>query len=148
MNRELSHPTGLGYLVVHATTARGAIPLEGARVHIKQGNDNLDEANGDVLYSAVTGRDGNTEKIPLYAPPRADSQSPQAAGSYQRPYGSYHVDVYLEGYYNQSYFDVPVFDGITSVQNSDMIPLPENGRPDGAAPDDQRFFESAAPNLT
>ena len=135
-------PMGEGGLVVRVTTARGAIPLEGAQVnvrnYIKEG-----EGRGDVLYSLVTGRDGKTEIVRLPTVARSASLSPGNG----TPFLSYNVEVFLEGYYSQRYINVPIFDGIIAVQPADMIPLPENGRTDSQAPDGERFFESSAPQL-
>ncbi len=145
MNTEKqTEPSGLGYLVIHATTARGAIPLEGVQVDIY---DLLPEPNtrrGDLVRSTVTGRDGNTERIALPTMPRNDSLSP-SNGS--KPYTSYFVDVQSEGYYVEQFVNVPIFDGITAIQPANLTPLPENGRTDSRTPDAKRFYESEAPDL-
>ena len=39
------------------------------------------------------------------------------------------------------------FDGITSIQSVDLIPLPENGREEGLTPSDTQFFEGENPDL-
>ena len=136
---------GKGFLIVHVTTARGAIPLEGAQVNIRNSLPQSDNTRGDVLYSITTNRDGNTEKITLPAPPRADSLSPTQNDL--PPFATYHIDVYQEGFFGQTYLNIPIFDGITAIQPADMIPLPENGRTDSRTPDGEQFFESTAPNL-
>ncbi len=135
--------TGTGYLVVHVTTARGAIPLEGAQVQVRNDLPKGTPEAGDVIVSLITNRDGNTEPIPLPAPPKSQSLAPSAAP----PYTSYSTDVYLEGYLAQSNFNIPIFDGITAIQPADLIPLPENRRTDSRTPDSERFFESSAPEL-
>ena len=133
--------TGSGALIVHVTTARGSIPLEGATVNVR--NYRADAARGDVIASLVSGRDGNTPPVRLETVPRAASLSPDNG----TPFISYNVEVHQEGYYDQSYINVPIFDGIVAIQPADMIPLPENGRTDSRTPDGQRFFESTAPDL-
>ena len=135
--------TGMGYLIVHVTTARGAIPLEGAQVDIRSYPPDGTEGQGDVIASLVTQRDGNTLPYPLPAPPRADSMRP---GS-EKPYSSFFIEVHEDGYYSQTYSNVPIFDGIVAIQPADLIPLPENERTDSRTPDGERFFESAAPDL-
>jgi len=138
--------SGIGYLVIRATTARGSIPLEGATVQIRSFPEDPLQEPRDLLYSTVTGRDGKTVPMELSAPPRAASQQPGNGGA--EPYASYLAEVRLEGYYTQSYSGIPIFDGITAIQSVDMIPLPENGKPDGFSPDEERFFDSSsAPNL-
>lgn len=136
---------GEGYLVIHVATARGAIPLEGARVSVRNYDKELGVPRGDVIASVISGRDGNTPILPLEAPPRSASQAPSTGGS--PPYSSYFVEVRLEGYFHQSYAGLVIFDGITSIQPVDMIPLPENGKTDSFTPDGERFLESENPDL-
>ena len=135
--------SGRGYLIVHVTTARGAIPLEGALVHVRNYDEEFSEGRGDVIFTTTTNRDGNTLPIPLAAPPRENSLT---SGN-SDPYAPYLVEVFLEGYSAQSFFRVPIFDGITAIQPADLIPLQENGQTDSRAPDSERFFESSAPDL-
>ncbi|MBQ7335442.1 MAG: carboxypeptidase regulatory-like domain-containing protein [Clostridia bacterium] len=134
---------GTGNLIVHVTTARGSIPLEGAQVSVFDYKPEFEEPRGDVIRSAVTDRDGNTEIIPLPAPPRSDSMHPGVAN----PFAIYNLEVRLEGYGDQSYIALPIFEGITAVQPVDLIPLPENGRSESRRPTEERFFESTGPNL-
>ena len=137
--------TGEGALIVHVTTARGAIPLEGAQVLVRAYGDDGKEGRGDVIASVTSGRDGNTPRISLSAPARVDSLNPSANGI--PPFASYIVEVFLEGYLAQNYINVPIFDGITAIQPADMIPLSENQNTDSRTPDAERFFESTAPEL-
>jgi len=134
---------GNGYLIVHVTTARGAIPLEGALVTVRDYKPEFTEPRGDVLYSLVSGRDGNTERISLSAPAMGDSLTP----GNEHPFAIYNLEVQLEGYRGQSYFALPIFEGITAIQPVDLIPLSENGRLEAVRPTDDRFYETAPPNL-
>ena len=144
-NRSATMPeeSGRGHLIIHVTTARGAIPLEGAQVRIRSYPPNGTPKGGNVIASLVSGRDGNTARIPLSAPPKSLSQS--AGGPI--PYASYIAEISLEGFYDQSYTGIPIFDGITAIQPADLIPLPENAQTDSYTPDGMRFFESEAPRL-
>ena len=135
-------PMGEGGLVVRVTTARGAIPLEGAQVSIRNYTKE-GEGRGDVLYALVSGNDGKTDLVRLPTVARSQSLSPGNGV----PFLTYNIEVFLEGYYSQRYINVPIFDGIIAVQPADMIPLPENGRTDSQTPDGERFFESTAPEL-
>ena len=135
--------TGEGRLLVHVSTARGAIPLEGALVHIRNAAAEGTDGRGDVIATLTSNRDGNTASLPLPAPPRQNSMQPNNG----IPYAPYHIDVYLEGYFTQNYIHVPIFDGITAIQPVDMIPLSENGRTDSRTPDSERFLESTGPQL-
>ncbi len=136
---------GLGYMIVRVTTARGAIPLEGAVVTVSDynGKDDSEAAGsaserGNVIAAYITNKSGLTERFALPAPPRALSMSPGNGKSYL----TYNVKVDKKGYYQQNYINAPIFEGITSIQNADMIPLPDNGQTDRATLDGSIFFES------
>ena len=134
-----------GYLIIRVATARGAIPLEGAEVTVFTYSPDTDVPRGGLIAARITDRSGSTSPIALPAPPRQSSLSPQNGKT--PPYYGYTVDVRLDGYTAQQYINVPIFEGITAIQEADLIPLPENERPDGRTPDGERFFESSAPDL-
>ena len=134
---------GEGYLIVHVTTARGAIPLEGAQVTVRDASEDFRENRGDAIAVLISGRDGNTERIALPAPPAKDSLSPGASA----PFETYNLEVHLEGYRGQIYYALPIFTGITAIQPVDMIPLPENGNAAAFDPRENRFYESTPPIL-
>ena len=119
----ISTPIDTGYLVVKVSTARGAIPLEGAAVTIRG-----EAENTGVLYSLTSNADGATERVSLPAPSRLSSESPGNA----KPYATYSIDVFKEGYLPLSFQGVPVFSSILSVQPAVMIPSPDGTR-------DERF---------
>ncbi|MBE6634391.1 MAG: hypothetical protein E7620_08650 [Ruminococcaceae bacterium] len=135
-----------GYLVVQASTAGGAIPLEGAKVTVRRYESEAassPEILGDAVASLTTGRDGRTPQIPLTAPPRANGNTPNGGP----PYALYQVEVTLEGYYDQTYVGVPVFAGITAVQPAVLIPLSERGTVNTPRPEDRRYFETPSNQL-
>ena len=134
---------GTGYLIVHATTARGAIPLEGVQILIRGYEPEFEEPRGDVIATLVTDRDGNTERIALPAPPKSDSMSPGTPS----PFAIYNLEARLEGYRGETFVALPIFDGITAVQPVDMVPLLENGTSDSQRPESDRFYETEAPSL-
>lgn len=136
-------PSGYGYLIVHATTARGAIPLEGVQIIVRSYEPEFAVNRGEVLRTMTTGRDGNTDRISLPAPPAVESQ---VSGNRQ-PFAIYNLEARLEGYRGQNYFALPIFEGITAVQPVDMIPLSENGKNEILRPSNDRFYESKAPEL-
>ena len=119
--------TGTGYLVVRATTASEALPLAGAVVSVYGDIDGF----SSLIARLQTGKDGLTPKIALLAPPRALSESP---GNKDRAYATYNVSVRMDGFSPLALRSVPIFDGITSVQPADLIPLAANGYPDGFQP--------------
>ena len=144
-NSYVPQQMGQGYLILHATTARGAIPLEGAQVDVFNQLPDLTDGRGNLLISVSTGRDGNTPLIPLPAPARSNSLTPNGTGV--PPFSTYLIDIRQEGYFAQQYINVPIFDGITAIQPADLIPLTENERTDSRSPDGEHFFESSAPDL-
>ena len=109
----------MGYLTVRVSTAGGAIPLSGAAVNIRGG----DVQSSSVIYALVTDRDGLTPTVPLAAPPRYASQTPQHTSP---AYAVYNVDVYAEGYIPAFFNNVPIFSGINSVQPAILLPYLEN----------------------
>lgn len=131
-------PDGMGYLTVRVTTARGAIPLEGARVDIRSLGDEAQTdpaVRGDIVASLVSGRDGRTPRTPLPAPPAAISERPSG----KPPFSRYSVEVSLLGYRDQTYLGIPIFDGVTSLQSAILVPLPEDGS-GGTRPDEPQVF--------
>ncbi len=104
----------VGYLTVRVTTARGAIPLEGATVNIR-GNE---EDSSSVLYSLLSGRDGKTPRVALNTPPKENSDTPGGAAAFS----TYNIDVFKEGYVPLYFQNVPIFPGIISVQPAVMVP--------------------------
>ena len=131
--------TGTGYLVIRASTASSAIPLEGALVTVRGNQPNF----SSVIVELTTEQNGLTPKISLAAPPQGNSMSP----GLENPFATYNVDVRLNGYFPATAQQVPVFDGITSVQPINLIPLPKNGAPDRYDPYSQRVSDSEPPNL-
>lgn len=136
-------PSGTGYLIVHATTARGSIPLEGVQITLRNYEPEFSSTAGDVVLTMTTDRSGNTERVSLPTPPKSQSLT---AGN-PRPFAIYNLEAHLEGYRTQYYYALPIFDGITAVQPVDLVPLSENGRDEPFRPTDDRFYESEAPNL-
>ncbi len=108
--------SNVGYLIVNASTARGAIPVEGASVTV------FDEAEGrQIIALATTDSSGKSALIELPAPNRELAMTP--GGS--KPFASYAVEVAREGYYTVTNSGVPIFAGITSIQPVELIPLAE-----------------------
>jgi hypothetical protein len=117
-----SYPTepAEGYLVVKVSTARGAIPLEGAAVNIRGG----DAVSSGVLYSLRTDRDGQTPRVALSTPDFSESQTPNG----EIPYALYHIDVFKEGYLPLFFHNVPIFPRVISIQPAVMVPDTESSR--------------------
>ena len=135
--------TGYGYMIVRVTTARGAIPLEGAIVTVHDYDPEFERGRGDIIATYKTDSSGLTPRFALPAPPRELSMSPGNGKSYL----TYNLSVTKPGYYQQYYTNAPIFEGITAIQNADMIPLPDNGQTDNFTVEDNVFFESEDPAL-
>ncbi|MBQ9979020.1 MAG: hypothetical protein IJP20_04440 [Clostridia bacterium] len=129
-----------GYIIVKVSTASGAIPIEGATV-IVQGKDN---ENKDILISLLTDRSGLTEKIALPTVSRTLSEAPSPTN---KPYTTYNLDVFKEGYYPQHYTGVPVFEDIVAVQNASIVPISAFDAKDPYYSKGQVFDEYENPDL-
>ncbi len=109
-----------GYLTVGVSTANGAIPLANATVTVYDENYST-EQTGNVCTAVKTDISGKTVKIPLDAPDRSLSENP----GNKKPYSTYTVTVTLAGYYPVTNGEVPVFSGITSLLQVEMLALAE-----------------------
>ena len=144
MNEANSQPmmSGTGYLIVRVSTALGAIPVEGATVVIRSHEAQSDERGGTIAV-LNSQSDGNTPKIELAAPPKNTSTSP--GNSF--PYATYNIDVFAEGYYRQYFNNVPVYDGVTSIQPATLVPISQTPNPDRIDDGGQFFEENVNPSL-
>lgn len=130
-----------GFLKVRVSTARGAIPLQGAKVAVR----GTTADNSGIIALLTTDSGGLTPTLALPAPAKADSESPGNI----KPFSEYNLEISLDGYQTQYYYNLPIFATITSVQTADLVPLRENGHPDFGDPNDrsERFFNRENPNL-
>lgn len=108
---------GKGFITINVRTAGGAIPVEGASITIKTSAG----INSTVIAVTFTDSGGASDIIALPAPSRANSQTPG-----QEPVCSFYtIDTDRTGYYSVVNNNVPVFDGITSIQEVLLIPIAE-----------------------
>lgn len=130
----------IGYLTTIVTTANGALPISNARVTIyNRGTaDNPSEAS-DVIYTLTTDNSGKTEKVALNTKSRALS----TVADNPLPFLSYDIYVTADGYYDASFLNVPIFQGIASLQNAYLIPLSEFSSPDDFVPNEGRYYSEA-----
>lgn len=103
----------LGYIQVRTFTASQATPVANADVVISKGDT--------ILYQLRTNENGATGVVAL---PTVSKELSQQSGN-PRPYETYDIRIKAPGYLNVISKDVPVFEGITGVQNVAMLPLPE-----------------------
>ena len=131
-----------GFLTVNVKTANGALPLENALVTVYSSpkpSENNEAVLGetDVIYTLKSDINGKTEKVALKAKPSSLSQTPDE--SY--PYLAYNITVTRDGYYDSTYLNVPIFEGITSLQDVYLIPLSEFSSPTDPIPNSQRQYQ-------
>ena len=106
----------VGYLIVNVRTARGAIPIEGAKVTVSRPNPDTQESQ--IISVMYTNQGGATEKLALPAPPKNLSGVP----GNQNVYSVYNIESVKEGYFTVTNIFVPIFSGVTSIQPVEMIP--------------------------
>ena len=107
----------IGYILANVRTADESAPVSGATVAVTA----VVDGQRLIVASGITDENGTTRKLEVPVPDAVHSQSPSPS---IRPYSLYDVTVTAEGFFNARSVDVPVFSGITSVQNFSMIPVP------------------------
>ena len=86
----------LGFFTVNVRYANGASPVRDGRVVLKRGEGFFGEF--------VTDMDGKISPIPL-----AEEDK-------------YNITVYADGFYQREYVDIPIYSGITTIQNVNLFP--------------------------
>ena len=140
-SNNISQPsrTETGYIIVKVSTARGVIPLENAAVSIR---GDTPETSA-IIYSTSTNSDGLTEKIALPTPAKNLSESPENS----KPYATYDIDVFKDGYIPLYFRSVPVFASVLSVQPAVMVPVNSAENNILMPRDIQPYAERENPNL-
>lgn len=130
----------IGFLIVNVKTANGALPIENAQVTIYNSThdtkNNPSSLSSDVLYNLSTDKNGRTQKVALKTKSATLSQSPDE----KFPFMSYNISVNADGFYDNNYLNVPIFQGITSLQDVFLIPLSEFASPTDPIPNSQRQY--------
>ena len=103
-----------GGLIVSTTALRRLYPVPSARVTVFTGP----YENMEVIDTGVTDESGKRKVFRLETPERSLSQS---AGATKKPYALYNVFVQADGYVDTVNTNIPIFEGVTSLQNIDMI---------------------------
>lgn len=106
---------GRGTILFRVYTAREALPIAGARCVIskKIGSETRE------LCALITDNSGQTRTETLPAPSKALSQSFE---SNVQPFALYDATVNKDGFAEVILRDIPVFDGVQSIQRVSMIP--------------------------
>lgn len=107
-----------GFIKVEVQTARGALPVPGARclIYRKIGEEN------HVFHDLITDESGNTETVPVPTPILEESFEPFG----KRPYQTYNLEVKKQGFRGVINERMSVFPGIISIQPVMMQPLTED----------------------
>jgi hypothetical protein len=106
-----------GYILVNVRTGDYSSAVSGAAIAVTA----VVDGKRMILASGVTDESGVSPKFALPVPDLIHSQSPSPD---ERPYNLFDVSVSAEGFFHARSVDVPVFSGITSVQNFNLIPVP------------------------
>ncbi len=109
-----------GYVTVRAFTREQISPVSGASVYIVTNGEN-GEKNIERLL--ITDENGKTPVIEIDAPDIELTETPDYTGT---PYTLIDIFVYRDAFYTIKVEDVQVFADRVTVQNIEMIPLPEN----------------------
>lgn len=107
--------TGGGMLEFRVFTASEALPVEDAKITVSVRIDGSDH----VLYTAMTDQSGETAMTVLPAPSKELSQN---ADNRVQPFSLYDATVEKEGFTKVLLRDIPIFDGVRSIQRVAMIP--------------------------
>lgn len=106
-----------GYFQARVVTAEGAFPVQNALVIVTL-------VDGQSIVSQMrTNIDGVTRSVSLPAVSRKLSEQPGNV----RPFDVYNVEILADGYLPFQSENVPIFGGITNVQNISLIPISEFG---------------------
>ena len=106
-----------GYILVNVRAGEESEAIVGATVLVTA----IVGGNRMIFASGITDQNGTSPRFELPVPELGLSQNPLPDS---RPYNLFDVSVTAKGYFNARSVDVPVFSGITSVQNFSMIPVP------------------------
>ncbi len=114
---ERSIGNSVGYIIVNTRTGEESSPVADASVLITA----IVDGKREIIASGKTDESGTSKRFSVPAPDLVHSQSPD---SVRRPYSLFDISVTAKGFFNARSVDVPVFSGVTSVQNFSMIPVP------------------------
>ena len=107
-----------GFVTARVFTSRGQIPISGASVTIETSD------NSTVLGARITDENGLTSPVRVQTPAKSTSTQP----GNEKPFTTVNVRVSHPMYYTYYVRDAQVFEGQTSVQVAEMIPIEENDR--------------------
>lgn len=112
-----------GTLKIQAFTAQGAIPISGATVKVSR-------IIGDspyVFYNVTTDEDGLASGMTLPAPPGSLSESPNSSAD---SWTGYDIEVSHPDYPTQYFSNIPIFEGIETIQPVNFLPAQAPTQPE------------------
>ncbi len=118
----LKSNTEKGSLRIQVFAGDRFFPIPNARVRVTLP---LLSADDIQLSDALTDINGVVDNIVLPAPPVELSQSPETAAI--RPFAFYTIKVEHPKYATSQFVNVPVFAGVKSIQDVQLVPLTESG---------------------
>lgn len=129
---EPTYTDGFGNLIVNVTTLRGLYPVKSAEVTVFTGA----YENMVVLDRDFTNDNGKTKTFLLSSPPKNISEQ---SGNTQIPYSLYSIRVVADGYREQINMNVPIFSGVTSLQDVDLTLVSASGNRTAPKITDENF---------
>lgn len=112
---------GTGTILFRVYTAHEALPIENAVCKVTK----VFNGNTHTFYTLITDESGRTTTEPLPAP---SSELSQNSENTVQPFSLYDATVTREGYADVELKEIPVFDGVSSVQQVAMIPVINSAR--------------------
>ena len=106
-----------GWIQVIVRKGDNAYPIPDASIII----NSTEDGQLKLISNTMTDESGKTELIAVPAPNVSYSVE---SDNNVRPYALYNVSVFADGYFREKSVNVPVFAGITSVQQFNLVPLP------------------------
>ena len=111
-----------GTLSVRVFTSQAQIPLEGATVVVATAGE---EGKYKLLSIQNTDSSGKTRTITIDAPALGESTSPGGLPGPGVPFAQCNVWAEQPGYAMLQVENVQIFPGVETVQNMELIPLPQ-----------------------
>lgn len=105
-----------GSLRFRTYTARNALPVPNANISVTK----MIGGRRHIFYNLTTDSSGQTEEVILPAPSDVYSQT---ADSGIQPFSLYDADIAADGYAPIAVRNLPVFEGILSVQRAALVPI-------------------------
>ena len=104
-----------GYITVHAYTSYAQLPIEGVAISITS-------TDGTAIAMRTTDRSGQIRPVPIPVPDRSESLTPDADAE---PFTRINLYARKKGFEQMEFENLQLFDGTTTNQNIEMIPLSE-----------------------